>query len=211
MQVRQYRKMRRLAEIEVRKAISMRKENQKGFSLIETCIALVILTVGILTVLGAISFSWRMIQESEKSTFSKEQARSTMETIFSVRDLRLYDTAGPVDEEALWKMIQVKRGNNGGVFLDEWNPIREDPGIDGIYGTADDACAAPNPCTVGAYVNNSKIVQGYEQKVEISDINENGVVRKRLITVRIRYMVGSQMREVAESTILATFEVYNDE
>lgn len=189
----------------------MRKENEKGFSLIETVIALVILTVGILTVLAAISFSWRLIQESEKATFSKEQARSTMETIFSVRDLKLYDTAGPVDEEALWRMIQVKRANNGGVFLDEWNPIRENPGIDGIYGTADDACPGNGNCTVGAYVNNSKILDGYEQKVEIADINENGVVRKRLITVRIRYMVGSQMREMSESTIMATFEVYNDE
>lgn len=203
--------MRKLAQIKERKVISMRKENERGFSLIETCIALVILTIGILSVLAAVSFSWRLIQESEKATFAKEQARSTMETIFSVRDLKLYDTAGPVDEEALWRMIQVKRANNGGVFLDEWNPIRENPGIDGIYGTADDACAAPGNCTVGAYVNSSKVLDGYEQKVEISDINENGVVRKRLITVRIRYMVGSQMREMSESTIMATFEVYNDE
>lgn len=192
------------------RSIYMRKENEKGFSLIETCIALVILTIGILSVLGAISYSWRLIQESEKATFAKEQARSTMETIFSIRDLKLYDTAGPVDEEALWKMIQVKSGNNGGVFLDGWNPIRENPGIDGIYGTADDACPS-GPCVVTGYTNTSQIVDGYEQKLEISDINENGVVRKRQITVKIRYMVGSQMRETAESTIMASFEVYNDE
>lgn len=188
----------------------MRIENEKGFSLIETCIALVILTIGILSVMGAISYSWRIIQESEKATFAKEQARSAMETVFSIRDLKLYDTAGPVDEEALWKMIQVRSGNNGGVFLSGWTPIRENPGIDGIYGTADDACPA-GPCVVPGYTNNSPIVDGYEQKIEVSDINENGVVRKRNITVRIRYMVGNQMRETAESTIMATFEVYNDE
>lgn len=202
--------MRKLEKIKGAGSIYMRKENEKGFSLIETCIALVILTIGILSVLGAISFSWRLIQESEKATVSKEQARSTMETIFSIRDLKLYDTAGPVDEEALWKMIQVKSGNNGGIFLDGWNPIRENPGIDGIYGTADDACAS-GPCVVTGYTNSSAIVDGYEQKIEISDINENGVVRKRQITVKIRYMVGSQMRETAESTIMASFEVYNDE
>ena len=182
----------------------MKTGNEKGFSLIETVIALVILTIGILTAMGAISFSWRLIQESEKATFSKEQARSTMETVFSIRDLQLFSETS--ENAYNWDSIQTKRGGNTGIFLDGWNPIRESPGIDGIYGTADDACAAPGNCTVGAYTNDSKIIDNFDQKIEITDINENGIVRKRYIVVKIRYMVGSQMREIVESTILADFE-----
>lgn len=196
--------MRKLAEITNRKMICMRKENEKGFSLIETVVAIVILTVGVLAVLGAISFSWRLIQESEKATFSKEHARSTMETIFSVRDFQLFDETGTVPVYN-WNSIQMKKAGTPGIFLEGWNPIRENPGTDGIYGTADDACPAPGNCTVGAYTNSSNVVPNYEQKIEITDINQNGLVNKRYIVISIRYMVGSQTRMVTESTILANF------
>ena len=53
----------------------MKKHKDKGFSLIETIIALVILTVGILATISAITYSLYAVQESEKITFGKEAAR----------------------------------------------------------------------------------------------------------------------------------------
>ncbi len=185
----------------------MRKVNESGFSLIETIIAMVIMAVGILAVMGAISYSFRAVRESENITIAKENARSTMETIFSVRDLQLFDTNGT---ESLynWDSIKVKTSTNAGIFLDGWTPIRENPGVDGILGTQDDACPEPTGCPVGGYTNNSPILKGYERKIEISDIVQNGVVRKRYVVVRVRYMIGSQMREVTESSIIASLPVY---
>jgi Tfp pilus assembly protein PilV len=181
------------------------RKKESGFSLIETIMALVVLLVGILSTMQAISYGILSMQESEKRALGKEAARSTMETIFSIRDLQAFDPQ--TGEPYNWNAIQVSNGSNGGVFLDGWNPIRENPGDDGIFGTADDACAAANPCVVNTYTNTSAVVTGFERKIEIYDITENNVVRKRRITVRVRYFVGQLRREEAESTIVANLPV----
>lgn len=185
----------------------MRKENESGFSLVETIIAMVIMSIGILSVLGAISYSFKSVKESENITISKENARSAMETIFSIRDLQVFDTNG-LESTYNWDSIKVKTTSNAGIFLDGWTPIRDNPGIDGIYGTADDACPRTAACKVGSYTNNSPVLDGYERKIEISDIVQNGVVKKRYLVVRVRYLMGSQMREVTESSIMANLPVY---
>lgn len=182
------------------------KVKESGFSLVETIIALVVLLVGILAAMSAISFGIMSVQESEKRSLSKEYARSTMETIFSMRDLAAFDTLNAA-QTYHWEAMQIKVGSNGGVFLDGWLPIRESPGADGLYGTADDACAAGGNCVVGGTTNSSAVVSGFERKIEIYDIAENGVVRKRRITVRIRYSVGLLQREETESTIVANLPV----
>jgi Tfp pilus assembly protein PilV len=180
-------------------------KKEEGFSLVETIIALVVLLVGILSSIQAISFGMLYTQEMEKRGMAKEIARSTMETIFSIRDLQAFDPQ--VGEIYNWNTIQVSNGTNGGIFLDGWKPIRENPGDDGIFGTADDACAANISCVVGGYTNSSPVVQGYERKIEIFDITENGVVRKRRIDVRVRYFVGRLLKESVESTIVANLPV----
>lgn len=184
----------------------MNQIKESGFSLIETIIALVILMVGILATLSAISFSIFYVQESEKVTFAKEYARSTMETIFSIRDLQLFDS-NIADGTYKWDRIVMKSDNNSGIFLSGWNPIRENPGADGIYGTSDDACSGAGACVVGGTTNNSAVVPDYQRKIEITDINENGIVRKRYIVVRVRYWVGIKEREITESTIIANLPV----
>lgn len=184
----------------------MKLKKESGFSLIETVIALVILMVGILGTISALSFSIFSVQDSEKRSMSKEIARSTMETIFSTRDLLAFDDAAG-GATYNWASIQVLNGANGGIFLDGWKPVRESPGEDGIFGTADDACAAGTSCVVNGTTNSSAVVSGYERKIEIFDITENGVTRKRRITVRVRYFVGSLLREETESTIMANLPV----
>lgn len=180
------------------------EKKNKGFSLIEVLIAMVILLVGILATLSALSFGILSMESSEKRSISKEAARSTMETVFSMRDLLAFD-AQVGGTTYNWDAIQIKNGNNGGIFLDGWRPIRESPGADGIFGTDDDSCAAGASCGSGANVNNSAVTPGYERKIEISDITENGVVRKRIMTVRIKYFVGQLLTEEVESTILANY------
>lgn len=180
-------------------------KTENGFSLIETIMALVVLLIGILATMQALSFGMLSMQESEKRSYAKEVARSTMETIFSIRDLQAFDpqTGQPYN----WNAIQVSNGSNGGVFLAGWTPIRENPGNDGIFGTADDACAAGNNCTVGAYTNTSPVVGGFQRQVEVFDIVEFGVAKKRRITVTVRYFVGQLQRTEVESTIVANLPV----
>ena len=180
-------------------------KHESGFSLIETIVALVVLLVGILSTMGAISYGVLYMQEAEKRTQAKEVARSTMETIFSIRDLQAFDPQ--TGEPYNWNTIQTLNGSNGGVFLAGWTPVRENPGDDGIFGTADDACAGTGSCTVGTYTNTSAIVKGVQRKIDITDLVENNTVRKRLIKVRVSYYVGQLQREEAESTIVANLPV----
>ncbi len=186
----------------------MKQTKDGGFSLVETVIALIILMVGILMTISALSFSLFYVQESEKNTVAREYARSAMETIFSIRDLQLFDEEGN-NFNYDWNTLVVKKSGNAGVFLDDWTPIRESPGADGIYGTGDDACSGTGSCVVGSTTNNSTVVQGYERKIEISDIVKNGVVRERYFVIKVRYMVGRSRREVVESTIIANLPTDN--
>lgn len=181
------------------------RKKESGFSLIETIMALVVLLIGILGTMQAISYGILSMQESEKRSLAKEVARSTMETIFSIRDLQAFDPQ--TGEPYNWNALQVGNGSNGGIFLSSWKPIRENPGDDGIFGTADDSCAAGNNCVVGTYTNTSAVISGFERMIEIADITENNVVRKRRITVRVRYFVGQLQREEVESTIVANLPV----
>lgn len=183
----------------------MNSKKETGFSLVETIIALLILLIGVMSALSALSFAILSEQDSEKRSQAKQIARSSMETIFSIRDLLSFDTADGTSDFN-WETIQIKTSTNKGIFVDGWNPIREEPGADGIFGTADDICSS-NPCVVGSTTNNSAIVKNYERKIEIYDIVENGDVKKRRITVRVRYFVGTLQREEAESTILANLPV----
>lgn len=182
----------------------MKKMKEGGFSLIETIIALMIMLIGILATLSALSFSLSYVQEAEKNTFAREYARSALETIFSIRDLQLFDSEGNTTTYD-WDTLVVKSNTNSGIFLSDWTPIRENPGTDGIYGTSDDACSGTGSCGT----NNSAIISGFERKIEITDITKNGVVRERYFVVRVRYMVGRNQREVVESTIIANLPTNN--
>ncbi len=203
MQFRRQREMRQLDKVNSDNTeLIMMKTTESGFSLVETVIALVILMVGILATITALSFSLLYVQETEKNTYAREYARSALETIFSVRDLQLFDAEGN-NVNYNWDTLVVKKTGNSGIFTDGWTPIRENPGVDGIYGTADDTCAASGNCGTGATANSSAVVKGYERKIEITDIIKNGNVKERYIVVRVKYMVGLNQREVTESTIIA--------
>lgn len=181
------------------------RNGEAGFSLVEVFIALIILVIGILAALQAIAYSMWHIQEAEKRGNAKEVARSTMETIFSIRDLQAFDPQlGAIYN---WNAIQIKNGSNGGIFVGGWTPIREYPGEDGIFGTDDDACPENTNCVVGGYTNTSAVLPGIERRIQIYDINENGVVRKRRIDVEVRYVVGYTTRQTVESTIVANLPV----
>ncbi len=181
-----------------------KKKNQEGFTYIEVMIAIVILTVGILAQLSALSLSMLRASETEQRNVARQLASSTVESIFAARDL------GNANGISNWNAVNMNNVHAEGIFLPDWTPIREDAGEDGIRGTADDACAYNINCTVGTYTNNSDVVNGFDRKIEITDIIEPGVpeVRKRRIDVKIRYFVGRIAREETLSTLIADLPFY---
>jgi len=65
----------------------MKSKNQAGFTYIEVMVAIVILTIGIMAQLSALSLSMLRATESEKRTEARQLASSAIESIFSARDL----------------------------------------------------------------------------------------------------------------------------
>lgn len=172
----------------------MKLQNREdGFSLVETIIAMVILTIGLLGALSALTWGMIYVQEAEKKTQAKQIGNSIIETIFAVRDLRTKDGIAING----WKTVQNTTNDAAGVFVDGWYPVRENQGSDAIYGTTDDSCAGSSSCS------SNPLVSGYERKIEITDITQNNSVFKRQVDVTVRYYIGRLPRQEKISTIIA--------
>lgn len=182
----------------------MKEEKQEGFTYIEVMCAMVILLIGILAQLSALSFSILRQQEAEQQNTARQIANSTLESIFAARDLG--KTAGI----SSWEMINNSNVDAQGLFLAGWNPVRQNAGRDGIQGTKDDACPAATQCQSENYTNTSALVAGFERQIIITDIQdvESRVIKKRRLEVRIRYNVGQIQREQTVATIIADLPFY---
>jgi type II secretory pathway pseudopilin PulG len=178
--------------------VTPKNKSEAGFSYIEVIISMVILTIGLLGALSGTTFALLYAQQTEKKTKAKETAGSIVENIFAIRDIQSQDGLAMSGFDA----VQIKKTDNAGIFIEGWFPVREGPGADGIYGTADDSCAAGGSCT------SATVVIGYDRKIEISDIVSAGVVRKRIINVTVRYRTrGSNYEQETISTIIANLPI----
>lgn len=106
----------------------------------------------------------------------------------------------------------VPTGEINGIFLNGFNPIREEVGWDGVAGTADDACAGTGPCTVaGQPTNSSPIVTGFQRQIVITDIDDPerqsppNPITRRQIDVTIRYFVNQATRTESMSTMITNY------
>ena len=106
-------------------------KTQQGFSLIEVMISMVILVIGLISLLGVFGIALTATQTSQENTTAKQLANEAMESILTARE-----TAN-----ISWAQIQ-NVGAGPGIFLAGFQPI-DNPGVDGIIGTADDAAAGP--------------------------------------------------------------------
>ena len=110
-----------------------RREN--GFSYIDVMIAITILMIGVLGLVGAITNGINMTTRSATSLGAKQVSSSTMESIFTARDIpdRMgWAKIGNVGDAAI----------PGAAFLAGPQNIYPTAGLDGILGTADDSWGA---------------------------------------------------------------------
>ncbi|MEZ5345849.1 MAG: hypothetical protein R2681_09880 [Pyrinomonadaceae bacterium] len=178
---------------------------QDGLTYIEVMIAIVILTVGILAQLSALTFSMIRVRENEQRNSARQIASSAIESIFAARDM------GSINGLSNWNAVNLSSTTADGIFVPGWHPIRRDPGQDGIHGTNDDACFFNAECVVTGYTNSSAVDLNFEREIVITDIVEPGFtkVRKKRIDVKVRYFVGQLLREEVISTVIADLPFYN--
>jgi type II secretory pathway pseudopilin PulG len=161
---------------------------ERGFSYIDVMIAMSILLVGILTFGAALTAAIVRTQESEEQLQAKQICISTLEAVFSVRELK---SAG-----FGWNAIA---GNSeaAGVFLEGVQAVYETPGVDGIPGTADDA-------TGGV------LIPGFHREIVITRQLDTDFTPARdnmkEITIRVTYRVGGGQRVEEITTWIAEYQ-----
>ncbi|MCB1025594.1 MAG: prepilin-type N-terminal cleavage/methylation domain-containing protein [Acidobacteria bacterium] len=189
----------------IKRLIKGKFKDQKGLTYIEVMIAIVILTVGILAQLSALTFSMIRVRENEQRNSARQIASSAIESIFAARDM------GSANGLNNWDAVNLSSTSPNGIFVPGWHPIRRDPGRDGIHGTSDDACFYNSVCVVAGYTNSSELDLDFEREILITDIPETGfsTVRKKRIDVKVRYFVGKLLREEKISTVIADLPFYN--
>lgn len=120
----------------------MRKAKpQKGFTLLETMIAMAVLSFGILSLIGVFTQGLQASSTNQMQFIAQQKAQAAMESIFTARDNQLLSWA------------EISNVSQGGVFLDGPQPLLAS-GPDGIYGTADDDTNHPDTIIVGPPGNN---------------------------------------------------------
>jgi type II secretory pathway pseudopilin PulG len=188
---------------------------EDGFSYIDVMIAIVILLVGVLAMASTLTSNLVRSLNTEKQMIAKQVAVSTIESILSARDIERpaaqgygikgWDSVGNVNKNIVDGVAQ-------GIFLNGWCPIRQDLGLDGVAGTADDACPSDSICSVtGEPPNNSTLLSGYERQIVITDLPDaerptppNAIARRR-IDVSIRYFSNQISRQEVVSTIITNY------
>src|SRR3989442_4919080 len=99
--------------------------SQAGFALVETIVAIGVLTVGALGLAGVFAQGMQKTISSPGELLATQKASEAIESVFSARD----------SHTVTW--AQLCNVNNGGIFLNGPQPLKVD-GPDGVVNTADD-------------------------------------------------------------------------
>jgi prepilin-type N-terminal cleavage/methylation domain-containing protein len=116
--------------MKTRRAKSLHQRNQFGFSLIEVMISMAVMAVGLLGVLGVFGLAVAANQSSQEDLIARQVASEAMESIFTAGPT--YGIVGVSGDTSSCKTATGTTCPNGGV------QCLNEPGFDGIVGTADD-------------------------------------------------------------------------
>jgi prepilin-type N-terminal cleavage/methylation domain-containing protein len=166
---------------------------QSGFTLVETLMAIVILSGGLLALATAFAQGMIIMSSAHYHQVAKEKASEAIESVTTSRDTRII----------VWN--RIRNVSEGGVFLDGPQPLRQ-AGPDGLVNTADDLNVErevlPGPDKM-LDTGDDVIVElgGFTREIQISDIAPN----LRQIRVIVSYRMGPLTREYQLIAYISSF------
>lgn len=107
---------------------------QRGFTLIEVMIAIVVMSVGMLAVVASIATAVAATQSAQEDLIARHKALEALESIYTARNSQQV------------AFTAINNVGNGGIFLGGAQPLLC-AGPDGLVGTTDDV-----PCTTSGGV-----------------------------------------------------------
>ena len=176
--------------------------SQAGFTYVDVMIAMVILLVGVLALMSAISAAILQSRGQERQLTAKQIATSTMESIMSVKE------TDPV--RFGWKAVgnvgtnPDANGINQGVFLNGEQAVLADPGVDEVIGTGDDSGAQ-----VGGFTREIVIRDQCDPERPSANCAVPGdlPVRIRTVEVRVNFYIGAIRQQERIATVLTDYSI----
>ncbi len=155
-----------------------RRHSERGFSLLEMVVAMVILTIGLLGVASAIGYSLMVSNRGRGLTNSKMLVVSIleqMETLRNTRELSFEEISN----------TQVAGSTFTGFPYDptQFRPVSTVPGRDGVFGTDDDLWGASGTTDDPALAR-----PGVTRQIKITAFASNPYLKR--IEVTLRYTSG---------------------
>lgn len=98
---------------------------QRGFTLIETMIAIVVLMIGVLTLVAVFATAVASTQNAQENLIARQKAEEALESIFTARNTQQINFA------------QIANVSVGGIFVDGPTQLMS-AGNDGLVNTLDD-------------------------------------------------------------------------
>jgi hypothetical protein len=146
---------------------------------------MVILTIGLLSLLGVFGLAMSTTLTAQEDRIAKQLAQDAFESLYTARDTN----------DIQWPDIGNVSGGGTGIFVAGLQPIKQ-AGADGIYGTADDAAALAQVFTlpgpdgiVGTTDDVTVPLTNFKRQITITDVTSAGgtVANLRNVAVTIQY------------------------
>ena len=164
-------------------------KHSQGFSLLEVMISTVIVTVGLLAVVGSFGAAIASTQSAQEDLIAKQKALEAVESIFTSRNTQQIVFG------------QIANASSGGIFKDGYQPLLA-AGQDGLVGTVDDTgfpgCPGGIECLMlpgadgilGTADDIQLTLDNFSRQILITPVlNPDGTVNPNLkqITVNVQY------------------------
>jgi prepilin-type N-terminal cleavage/methylation domain-containing protein len=113
------------------------KNSQGGFTIIETMIAIAIMSIGIMTLVAAFATAVGATNNAQENLIARQKTLEAMESIYTARNTQQVT------------FDQIANTSSGGIFTSAATTLRC-AGPDGLVNTTDDVnCPASGPCAAG--------------------------------------------------------------
>jgi prepilin-type N-terminal cleavage/methylation domain-containing protein len=185
---------------------SERGSQQRGFTIIETMIAIAIMGIGMVTLIAAFATAVGATQNAQENLIARQKTLEAMESVYTARNTQQITFA------------QIANISSGGIFTNGATQLLG-AGPDGLVNTADDTtyaasfpCPAGPECVVlpgpdgilGTADDKAMSLANFTRQIQIGTVLESDGVtidpNLKQITVTITYVTGT-------STVPRTYSV----
>jgi len=174
---------------------------EKGFTLLETMIAVAVLAIGVLGLAAMLADSLAYMSGSQADFIAQQKAEQAVESIFTAK----------YDNTITWAQVANNSvGNPQGLFYATAQPIRQ-PGSDGLVGSINDNSAPldyilyPGPDgKLGTSDDIKAPLANFTRTITIT--NFNGDPNLRSINVTVNYTTGRFTRSYTVNSLISAFD-----